>query len=628
MNTDCNCEMEGYEMSSEFEGEEELNRFRRSFSPRVNTPRINMPRGNAPRVNVPRGNAPRGNAPRPNLQRPRPRPVPPRKRKYLPPRGARRMYLYAPESPLGSEYVRWVQTILNQVLDLQLPADGVMSVETRSAIRSFQEKNGLAVTGIVGPDTERALIASSGGQSSLAGASQSADSAAAGFEPGGTASAQPTISTEPPSTTELELSETGWTNEINRGSSDYIKWVQQSLNQIMGLRLAVDGIVGTYTRSAIRSFQQQKGLLVDGIVGPQTEGALIAAGAGAPPAAGTIPTPTTGTNPKINALLPASGPGFYSKYTDPNDVSGRGHQYGLPETIRAIQAIGAAWQRRYPQGPRIGVTHISLKGGGDTPYHVGHENGLEVDVRPVRNDGREDGVKITDPAYSRALTQVLVNTIRANSVLKVDRILFADRGITPVSYASDHDDHLHIYFLPPVVSSPVAQPATGLLAWGARVSPAFRTRVRQIGGELGINPNFLMAVMAFETGETFNPAIRNPSSGATGLIQFTKTTAGKLGTSTDSLARMTAEQQLDYVALYFRPYKGQLKTIEDVYMAVLYGPGAVGKPNATVLFSTPSIEYQWNKGLDSNGDGRITKAEAAAPVIARLNKGMQAGLAG
>ena len=53
----------------------------------------------------------------------------------------------------------------------------------------------------------------------------------------------------------------------------------------MGLRLAVDGISGTQTRSAIRSFQQQRGLTVDGIVGPQTEAAIKAAltGGTAPP---------------------------------------------------------------------------------------------------------------------------------------------------------------------------------------------------------------------------------------------------------------------------------------------------------------------------------------------------------
>jgi peptidoglycan hydrolase-like protein with peptidoglycan-binding domain len=179
----------------------------------------------------------------------------------------RRIYLYAPESPAASEYVRWVQTMLNQALNLQLPIDGVLSVETRSAIRSFQEKNSLPVTGIVGPDTERALTNAG-----------SAGSAAAPVDQ--TSSQAP----------DQEFDE--WEGEVNRSSGDYIRWVQQSLNRIMGLRLAVDGISGAQTRSAVRSFQQQRGLTVDGIVGPQTEQALIAAGAGNPPGSGGAPSVT------------------------------------------------------------------------------------------------------------------------------------------------------------------------------------------------------------------------------------------------------------------------------------------------------------------------------------------------
>lgn len=87
--------------------------------------------------------------------------------------------------------------------------------------------------------------------------------------------------------------------EVNRSSSEYAKWIQRSLNKIQGLRLAVDGIIGPITRSAIRTFQQSRGLTVDGIVGPITEGALIRAGADQPPqVSGTTPgtpPPSSGT---------------------------------------------------------------------------------------------------------------------------------------------------------------------------------------------------------------------------------------------------------------------------------------------------------------------------------------------
>jgi putative peptidoglycan binding protein len=59
--------------------------------------------------------------------------------------------------------------------------------------------------------------------------------------------------------------------------TQYVRWVQDSLNRILGLRLSVDGVVGTQTRSAIRSFQERNGLMVDGIVGPQTDAKLRAA---------------------------------------------------------------------------------------------------------------------------------------------------------------------------------------------------------------------------------------------------------------------------------------------------------------------------------------------------------------
>jgi hypothetical protein len=149
MNTDYEFEMEEFDLPAEFENDKELSRFRR-LPPRSLSPRPIAPRANAPR----------------------PRPVPPRKPKYPRPIIGRRTYLYAPDSPAASEYVRWVQTMLNQSLNLQLPVDGIVSVETRSAIRSFQEKNGLPVTGIVGPDSERALISAGRAGASVAPADQ------------------------------------------------------------------------------------------------------------------------------------------------------------------------------------------------------------------------------------------------------------------------------------------------------------------------------------------------------------------------------------------------------------------------------------------------------------------------
>ena len=63
--------------------------------------------------------------------------------------------------------------------------------------------------------------------------------------------------------------------EPSEAPSEYVRWVQSCLNQVMGLQLTIDGIMNTQTRSAIRSFQERRGLRIDGLVGPETEGVLV-----------------------------------------------------------------------------------------------------------------------------------------------------------------------------------------------------------------------------------------------------------------------------------------------------------------------------------------------------------------
>lgn len=54
---------------------------------------------------------------------------------------------------------------------------------------------------------------------------------------------------------------------------DEVRWIQYQLNS-KGYKLAVDGIWGSKTEEAVRAFQADNGLVVDGIVGPATRAKL------------------------------------------------------------------------------------------------------------------------------------------------------------------------------------------------------------------------------------------------------------------------------------------------------------------------------------------------------------------
>ena len=157
--------------------------------------------------------------------------------------------------------------------------------------------------------------------------------------------------------------------------------------------------------------------------------------------------------------------------------------------------------------------------------------------------------------------------------------------------------------------------SAGYKKYANKFESGFVNKVEVISNDLGINPNHLMAVMAFESG--FNPRAENSDSNALGLIQFLPSTADSLGTSTNSLRTMSSINQLDLVKNYLNSYKDKIRlgNLEDVYMAVLY-PNGIGRDSNFVIFNSGTIAYNQNSRLDANKDGRITITEATNKVRA------------
>ncbi|WP_340539582.1 peptidoglycan-binding domain-containing protein [Nocardioides sp. GXZ039] len=150
------------------------------------------------------------------------------------------------------------------------------------------------------------------------------------------------------------------------------------------------------------------------------------------------------------------------------------------------------------------------------------------------------------------------------------------------------------------------------------VTPEFLRNVEGMAQRLGAQPEHIMAAMSFETGGEFASDTRNPRSSATGLIQFMDSTARGLGTTTEQLAQMTPNEQLQYVERYFEPYRGRLGDLESVYTSILAGSPHSGDQ---ALFTQGERAYGPNRELDVNHNGVITAAEATAHVRARMGAG-------
>jgi peptidoglycan hydrolase-like protein with peptidoglycan-binding domain len=141
----------------------------------------------------------------------------------------------------GSD-VRQVQTRLIALGYLTGSADGNFGTATEAAVKAFQKQNKLWDDGIAGPDTQKALFASTAKKAS----------GAASYV-GGT----------------LELGAEG----------DAVRAVQNRLIQLKYMTGYSDGSYGEKTKTAVEAFQRNNGLTADGKAGAATQAKLFASDA-------------------------------------------------------------------------------------------------------------------------------------------------------------------------------------------------------------------------------------------------------------------------------------------------------------------------------------------------------------
>lgn len=209
---------------------------------------------------------------------------------------------------------------------------------------------------------------------------------------------------------------------LTTGSSgEAVLGAQRLLNEKRGAALALTGTYDTATRNAVLKFQGHAGITKTGDLGPVTWRALLA-----------------------HLELPVWG-----KTLCDYSVGNANANWGTASTIGQIQA--AAHVMVDKGHGRIPLGDIGYEHGGNIAGHQTHEQGMDVDIRPMRDakDQCRWGVNWRWSTYDRAATRDLVNAIRQTAYGHVKLIYFNDpvlirEGLT--TWYAGHDDHLHIRY--------------------------------------------------------------------------------------------------------------------------------------------------------------------------------------
>lgn len=248
-----------------------------------------------------------------------------------------------------------------------------------------------------------------------------------------------------------------------------------------------DGVFDADTESAVRAFQSAESLAVDGLVGPQTWGALtLTLREGA--SSDAVKALQVQLNAKRRIELPVDG-NFTSAVDDAVRSFQRHAGIGVDGIVGPITWRNLVWHFDYPdvtnicnQDPdgnsnadwatataigqleeaalrfassgqgQVPLGDIGFEHGGDIPGHGSHDVGLDVDLWPIRTDDAQcTAGRITwrYSTYDRAATRQLIEDIPASAGGHVALIFFndpvlIDEGLT--THWPNHDNHLHVRY--------------------------------------------------------------------------------------------------------------------------------------------------------------------------------------
>lgn len=156
----------------------------------------------------------------------------------------------------------------NGTIDVSL-ADG-----TLSALKSFQTRNGLTVDGVAGPKTLSALsnaVAKLNSSSSSSGSTSSGSTSSGSTSSGSTSSGSTSNNNNNNESYEFTANQS-----LHEGATGVqVEHLQKALVVFGHLNGSIDGSFGAKTLAAVKSYQRENGLTVDGKAGPNTLNSII-----------------------------------------------------------------------------------------------------------------------------------------------------------------------------------------------------------------------------------------------------------------------------------------------------------------------------------------------------------------
>lgn len=200
-----------------------------------------------------------------------------------------------------------------------------------------------------------------------------------------------------------------------------VRGFESSLDRKHDARFRVDDRFEADTKQAVASFQAHMGLPPTGRVDGSTWEALT-----------------------WHYVYPRYDGRMLCAYWDTDDG------WGTASTVARIEAAVDRFKQRGLGGVAVG--DVSLEHGGPLANHSSHREGMDVDLRLVRDDAAQCGLGCTigQPCYDREATRLLIDDLIDASHGHLRFVLVADPWLEGyrdvVRFDAAHDDHLHVRY--------------------------------------------------------------------------------------------------------------------------------------------------------------------------------------